>query len=127
MISFYIKQKHNIVQKVNEVILAGDTVVISPIAYYEVKRGLQAIKAEKRLKEFMALCNVFGVGQLDNSILDIASDIFCELKDKKQTVEDADILTAAFCMKHGLTLVTHNTKHFVNISNLIYCDWVDSV
>jgi len=127
IISFYIRQKHNIVQKVKEVILAGDAVVISPIAYYEVRRGLQAIKAEKRLKEFLALCNVFGVGQLDNSILDIASDIFCELKDKKQTVEDADILTAAFCIRHGLTLVTNNTKHYANISSLSCCDWVESV
>ena len=127
IVSFYIRQKHGIVQKVNEVILAGDSVIISPIAYYEVKRGLQAIKAEKRIKEFMALCNVLGVGQLDNSILDIASNIFCELKEKNLNVEDADILTAAFCMKHGLTLVTNNTKHYINISNLNYCDWVDSV
>ena len=127
IVSFYIRQKHGIVQKVNEVILAGDAVIISPIAYYEVKRGLQAIKAEKRLKEFTELCSIFGVGQLDNSILDIASDVFCELKDKQQTVEDADILTAAFCMRYGLTLVTNNSQHFVNISGLNYCDWVDNV
>jgi tRNA(fMet)-specific endonuclease VapC len=127
IVSFYIRQEHNIVRKVNEVISAGHEVVISPIAYYEVKRGLQAIKAEKRLKEFLALCNVLGVGQLDNSILDISSDIYCELRAKKQPIEDADILAAAFCIRHGFTLVTHNTKHFSSISGLNYCNWVSSI
>jgi len=118
------RQDEQIIQKVHNTILAGHEVVISPIAYYEVKRGLQVIKAEKRLREFAALCKVLSVGKLDNSILDFASDIYCELKEKKQTVEDADILTAAFCISHGSILVTHNTKHFVNMSGLNYCDWV---
>jgi predicted nucleic acid-binding protein len=34
------------------------------------------------------------------------------LRDKKRTVEDADILTAAFCKSHDFILVTHNVKHF---------------
>jgi predicted nucleic acid-binding protein len=117
------RKEQSIIQKVNDAILSGYQVVISPIAYYEVKRGLKAIKADRRLREFISLCKVLGIGQLDNSLLDFASDIYCELRNKKQTVEDADILTAAFCIRHGFTLVTQNTKHFVNISGLNYCNW----
>ena len=124
IVSFYIRHDEQIIQKVHDMLLAGHEVLISPIAYYEVKRGLQAIKAEKRLKEFAALCKIFGVGKLDNSLLDFASDIYCELREKKQTVEDADILTAAFCISHGFILVTHNLKHFTNISGLLYCDLI---
>ena len=123
IVSFYIRQEHWIVQKVHDTLFAGHQVIISPIAYYEVKRGLQAIKAEKRLREFTSLCIALGIGQIDNSLLDYASDIYCELRLKKQTIEDADILTAAFCISHDFTLVTHNTKHFENISDLSYCDW----
>lgn len=123
IVSFYLRQEQRVIQKVNDTLLSGHQVLVSPIAYYEIKRGLQAIKAEKRLKEFAALCRVLGVGKLDNSILDFASDIYCELRKKKQSIEDADILTAAFCISHDFTLVTHNTKHFVNISGLSYCDW----
>jgi len=36
----------------------------------------------------------------------------------------ADILTAAFCKSHDFTLVTHNEKHFENMSGLHYCDWI---
>ena len=62
IISFYIRQNKRIVQKVQDMLLAGHEVMISPIAYYEVKRGLLAIKDEKRLKEFTALCKVLGAG-----------------------------------------------------------------
>ena len=123
ILSFYLRQNQLIIDKVQETLLDGHEVLIGPIAYYEVKRGLLAIRAEKRLKEFASLCKILGIGQLDNSLLDLAADIYRELRDKKQTIEDADILTAAFCKSHDFTLVTHNEKHFENMSGLHYCDW----
>ena len=123
ILSFYLRQDQQIIQKVRDMLLSGNEIIISPIAYYEVKRGLLAIKAENRLREFLALCRILSVGQLDNSLLDFAADIYCELRNKKQAVEDADILSAAFCKCHNFTLVTHNIKHFEIISGLSYCDW----
>ena len=123
ILSFYLRQNQQIIQKVQDTLLSGDEVMISPIAYYEVKRGLLAIKAVKRIKEFASLCKTLGVGQLDNSILDLAADIYCELRDRKQTIEDADILTAAFCQRHGFTLITNNVKHFQTIPGLRLSDW----
>ena len=124
IVSFYLRQNQQIINKVQDTLLAGHEILIGPIAYYEVKRGLLAIKAERRLMEFTALCKVLGVGQLDNSFLDFAADIYSELRGKRQTIEDADILTAAFCKLHDFTLVTHNTKHFQIIAGLQYCDWM---
>jgi predicted nucleic acid-binding protein len=124
IVSFYLRQNQRIVQKVQDELTAGNEVLLGPIAYYEVKRGLMAINAERRLKEFAALRAVLGVGQLDNTLLDVATEIYVELKDKKLSVEDADILTAAFCKLHDFTLVTHNTRHFEDIAGLRYCDWL---
>jgi predicted nucleic acid-binding protein len=123
IVSFYLRQNQRIIQRVHDELTAENEVLISPIAYYEVKRGLVVINAQKRLREFGALCTVLGVGQLDNTILDTATGIYAKLKEKKLTIEDADILTAAFCKIHDFTLVTHNTKHFEVISGLRYCDW----
>jgi len=124
ILSFYMRQNQKIIKNVQDMLFTGNEVIIGPIAYYEVKRGLLAIKAEKRIIEFNALCKILGVGQLDNSILDFAADIYRELKEKKLTVEDADILTAAFCKNHNFTLVTHNIRHFEAISSLHICDWM---
>ena len=124
ILSFYLRQNQQIIQKVQNTLLGGHEVLISPIAYYEVKRGLMAIKAEKRLMELAALSKILGVGKPDNTILDYAAEIYNELRNKTQTIEDADILTAAFCKSHDFTLVTHNTRHFQDISGLRYCDWI---
>ena len=123
IVSFYLRQNQQVIQKVQDSIHANNEVLISPIAFYEVKRGLLAIKADKRLKEFSALCNTLGVGQLDNSILDISAEIYCEAREQKWNLDDADILSAAFCKRHGFTLITNNTKHFKMVSGLQYNDW----
>ena len=123
ILSFYLRKNQQIIKRVQETLLAGHEVLIGPIAYYEVKRGLLTIKAEKRLMEFTALCKILGVGQLNNFLLDAAADIYREIKDKRLTIEDADILTAAFCISHDFILVTHNTRHFQVFSGLKYCDW----
>jgi predicted nucleic acid-binding protein len=124
IVSFYIRQNQRIIRHVHDEMVSGNEVLIAPIAYYEVKRGLIAVNAQKRLREFYALCTVLGIGQMDNALLDTAADIYLELKGQKKTVEDADIFTAAFCRNHSFILVTHNTRHFEAISGLRFCDWV---
>jgi predicted nucleic acid-binding protein len=124
IVSFYIRQNQRIIRQVQDELASGNEVLIGPIAYYEVKRGLIAINAQKRLGEFKALCAVLGVGQMDNALLDTAAEIYLELRNQKKTVEDADIFTAAFCRNHGFTLVTNNTVHFEAIPGLRFCDWV---
>jgi hypothetical protein len=83
-----------------------------------------AINAQKRLREFTALCTVLEAGQLDNALLDTVAEIYVELREKNQTIEDADIMTAAFCKIRDFALVTHNIRHFDGISGFRYCDWV---
>ena len=75
IVSFYLRQNQQIIRKVQDTLLDGHEIVIGPIAYYEVKRGLLAIKAEMRLREFTYLCKILGVGQLDNSLL-VSPQIF---------------------------------------------------
>ena len=80
-----------------------------------------------RLKEFDKFCDLFGVGQLDNSILDVAATIYAELKRMQRKVEDADILIAAFCKCWKFALVTNNTKHFTHIQGLTLLDWTKHI
>jgi predicted nucleic acid-binding protein len=124
IVSFYIRQNQKIIQSVQGELMAQNEVLVGPIAYYEVKRGLISINAPKRLEQFYALCAVLGVGQLDNTILDTGAEIYRNLRNQKSLIEDADILTAAFCVNHGFTLVTNNTSHFQAITGLRFCDWV---
>ena len=123
IITFYLKEVRSVIENIENALLAGDELLISPIAYYEVRRGLLAIGSEKRMHKFEQLCRLFPVGQLDNRILDIAANIYAELRNKGRSINDADVFIAAFCRQHNFALVTNNTKHFENISGLYLLDW----
>jgi predicted nucleic acid-binding protein len=124
IISFYLRNQGAISENIVNALLNGDDVLIAPIAYYEIKRGLMAINSQKRMNEFDNLCELLGVGQLDNNILNVAAEIYTEQRKKGLMMEDADIFIAAFCKYHNFTLITNNTKHFKNISNLMVLDWL---
>jgi predicted nucleic acid-binding protein len=105
------------------VIANGHTIVTTPIAYYEVKRGLRLINATKQLEKFRAFCDLFSVGAFDDSLLETAVDLYVAERKAKRNIEDADILIAAFCKQHGYILVTDNTRHFQNIEGLRSINW----
>jgi tRNA(fMet)-specific endonuclease VapC len=55
----------------------------------------------------------------------IAADIYAESVRTARPIADGDLFQAAFCIRHGYTLVTHNTKHFQHISGLQIADWAE--
>lgn len=102
----------------------GNTIVINPITYYEVCRGLISINAESKLQTFKEMCELFGIIKLTTEDLDIASNIYSILKTSGQLVEDADILIASMCIRNKITLVTNNQKHFSRIEGLNAVNWI---
>ena len=127
IISYYLRGNEVVANNIFHALVNGHSLIIAPIAYYEIKRGLLAINANERLNEFDKLCNLFGVGLLDNSILDVAAGIYAELKLTKRRIEDADILIAAFCRCWKFCLVTNNTRHFAHIQGLTILDWTKQI
>ncbi|GHT15561.1 tRNA(fMet)-specific endonuclease VapC [Bacteroidia bacterium] len=123
IVSFYLKGNETVANNITNALLSGDSVLVAPIAYYEIKRGLLAVNSQKRLKEFESFCKLFGVGESNNEDLDISAEIYVEQRKMGTTIEDADIFIAAFCKNRNFTLVTNNTKHFEHISGLMLCDW----
>jgi len=56
-------------------------------------------------------------------IWDEAKKIYVNLRRKGFTIGEIDILIAAFCLQFNYTLVTANTKDFINISGLQQVNW----
>jgi tRNA(fMet)-specific endonuclease VapC len=46
------------------------------------------------------------------------------LLDRGQSRMSTELLIAATALVHGLTLVTHNTRHFQNVPDLALEDWM---
>jgi predicted nucleic acid-binding protein len=123
IISFYMRDNEKVIRNFEKAAQNESTILIAPFAYYEVRRGLLAAKATRQLKKFTEMCDRYRVGELDNAILNPAAEIYPALRTKGWTIDEIDILIAAFCKVHGCTLVTNNTRHFENIPGLALADW----
>jgi len=123
IISFYLKGNTTVIENIEKAINEDHTIVIPPIVYYEVKRGLMLIDAVKQMGKLEALCNLFPVGELGDYLLEKAIAIYVQERKAKRNTEDTDIFIAAFCIHHNYILVTDNIKHFQNITDLHTVNW----
>jgi predicted nucleic acid-binding protein len=123
IISFYLKGNTAVSENIEKAMSEDNTIMLAPIAYYEVKRGLLLINAVNQLRKLETLCELFPVGELGDYLLEDAARLYVEERKAKRNTEDADIFIAAFCLHHNYSLVTDNTRHFQNMTNLQLVNW----
>jgi len=124
IITAIMKNNEKVKMRAQEAILTGDDVFINGISYYEIKRGLLAKDARKQLLFFDKLCKEYGLILLDNqSIFDRAAEIYAELQQKGELIEDADILIASIADTRNFTLVSDDSD-FDKIQGLRVENWL---
>jgi tRNA(fMet)-specific endonuclease VapC len=126
IVTAHLKGHSGVRQRIRDAELAGHSVRLNAVSYYETKRGLLAIGAHRQLAAFEHLWRVLGMVMIDQAVLDKAAELYAELRARGQLIEDADLLIAAMALIHDMTLVTHNTAHFVRIPSLQVDDWLMS-
>jgi tRNA(fMet)-specific endonuclease VapC len=100
-------------------------IFISAISYYEIKRGLLAIRATRQLIEFDRFLTKVTVLSLDMlEIFDRASEIYAELRMQGRPIQDADILIAATAITRGLTVVS-NDSDLLRVRGLTIENWLE--
>jgi tRNA(fMet)-specific endonuclease VapC len=109
--------------KFEEAVENGNSFVIPVYVNYEVMRGFRHVSASRKASAYKALRANCPVVDLSQIAWELAEEIWASLRSNGKTVDDADILTAAQCIQHGYTLVTHNTKHFEFIDGVKFVDW----
>ena len=125
IISFYLRGNAIVIANVEKAINDGNSIVIPPLVYYQVKRGLMLIDAAKKMKEFEAFCELFPVGELNNYLLEESIKIYVQERKLGRNTEDADIFIATFCTYNNYIIVTDNVKDFKNINNLHTINWAN--
>ena len=102
----------------------GARLIVPPCVHYEMRRGLLIRPSRKRNAAYSMICDNCTLGDMSVNAWELAARIYAELYEKRFSVNDADILIAAFCMVNGYTLVTDNVKDFENIDGLTVENWV---
>jgi tRNA(fMet)-specific endonuclease VapC len=124
IVTAHLKRNPVVRQRIRDAELAGHAVRLNAVSYYETKRGLLAIGAERQLAAFERLWRVLGIVMIEHAVLDKAAELYAELRARGQLIEDADLLIAAIALLHDMTLVTNNTAHFTRITGLRVEDWL---
>ncbi len=95
----------------------------SAITKYEILRGYEVIKAERKKAEFIAFCDDHEILPITDEIINKAAIIYGDLHRKGQLIGDADVLIGATAITNQLPILTHNIKHFKVIDGLVLADF----
>ena len=124
IISARINKDERVIAKWDETTLSGIPRFMSGVSYYEIKRGLLAVNATRKLRDFEAIRQTIEMLFLDTQeVFDKAVEIHVGLKRKGRPIPDADILIAATAQNQNLILVSDDS-HFQWIDDLIVENWL---
>jgi len=125
IITAILKKNEKVQKRAINAILAGESIFINAISYYEIKRGLLAANATKQLIQFELLCKEFDIILLDTVLIfDRAAEIYSILKQNGKLIKDADILIASVVSSRNYILVSDDS-HFNRIQGLKTDNWLN--
>ena len=100
-------------------------VAISVITRAETRYGLALLNAnDKRRAAVGLLLQEYPALPWTSAAADQYGDMAAHLQQSGQAIGAMDTLIAAHALAEGLTLVTHNTRHFERIPGLKLEDWM---
>jgi len=124
IISYYFNGNIKIKEKILEAIDSNVNICTTVINIYEILKGLRWKNNEKKENQFKEFLEDVIVFTIDDDVIDIASDLYSNLRKKGLTIGDADILIAAIVIKNNGILVSNNSKHYEGIEHLKLTNWV---
>ena len=112
-------------RKLQTVLNQNATILVSPIVFYEIKRGLYHKKAEKQLAFFEQFVSCFDWCDLNKTTWDRGAKLWAECRKGGKVTGggiDKDVLIAAQAKEHNAVVVTDNIRHFQYLG-VNYVSW----
>lgn len=125
ILSLFFKGHPQVVDKFETYLEEYETINLSIITYYEIVSGLKHRDAHKQIDLFLNFVAQNTILPLTQDVADIAAEIYAQVRKSGQPIDDIDLLIAATAVANGLTLVTHNQKHFQRIVQLEVENWAE--
>jgi len=103
--------------------IKGIPIIIPTYVDFEIRRGLRYANATAKERMYQRLCDSCEIGEMQKDVWIYAANLYSDLRHRKFTVGDADLLIAAFCFVNDYILVTNNTKDFERFETIQLVDW----
>ncbi|MDR2355998.1 MAG: PIN domain-containing protein [Clostridiales Family XIII bacterium] len=125
ILSYFIQGHEHVSASLRASLVEGHSLLIPPVAYYEIRRGFLRKASPAKERIFERICALYSIGEMNLSAWEQAARIHAVSCRTGKPMGDSDILIAAFCLVNGCTLVTNNTKHFEGIDGLSLTNWAE--
>jgi tRNA(fMet)-specific endonuclease VapC len=112
IISSLLRRERFVEQRIEKALAANATIVLSPVAFYETKRGLLKRDAKKHMAFFERLIPKLAWCDIERADWEEAARLWAEREKSGAPIEDADLLIAVLAKRLGAILVTDNEKDF---------------
>jgi len=122
IVSYYLKGNKQVVERLDSE-AENDNILIPFFVYFEIKKWLMALDSKNKLSAFDEMFEEFGASMIDRETFDLALSIYIKLREAGITVDDGDLLIAAYCILNNHILVTNNERHFKSIEGLQVVNW----
>jgi tRNA(fMet)-specific endonuclease VapC len=121
----YILRKDPLPSKRLEQFAPRHEVIISAVAYFELRKGAFAKNAPKGLNPAISefVLRLAGVPPFDQHAADEAARIHADLAAKGRPIGGYDAMIAGHALAADCTLVTNNTREFERVGGLTIEDW----
>ena len=126
ILSLFFKKQTGVIRCVESYLVQYGTINFSIITYYEIISGLKYRDARKQLSTFRDFASQNTIVPLTETAVNLAGDIYAELCQQGNPLDDIDILIAGIALANDLILITGNKKHFERIQQLQIDDWSKS-
>ena len=124
-LSYFLSGNSAVADRISEALNDKQQICLTSINVYEFLKGLRYKSTEREERQFNDFLKNVAVFHLDDDSIKLAADIYADLRKRGITVGDADILIASLVITHGGKLITNNTKHYINIKDLIIENWYE--
>lgn len=102
-----------------------DNCAVSEITIAELFYGAAKSGHQKHIQEVFDVMRLFQVLPISDC-LELYGNIKNQLECTGMRIDDFDLLIGATAVQYGMTMITHNTKHFLRIPNIALEDWETS-
>lgn len=124
MLGFFARRSSETLLARMQEVLEKKEVAVSVITRAETLFGLCRLDAhDKRRRTVQLILEAFPSLDWTAETADQYGEIAAYLEQKGKSIGQMDTMIAAHALVTGLTLVTHNTRHFERVPNLQLEDW----
>lgn len=112
IVSFLLRRDPVVERNLEKAFRDNATIILSPVVYYEIKRGLIKHDAKNQTAFFERLIPRFAWRDVERPDWDESARLWVNRAMAGRPIEDADLLIAAQAKRLNAILVTDNAKDF---------------